>query len=75
MQLYIEYIKNINYENLFFTFLFYNSKTMKLDENALFKKVFPIINFVDKIIFNFHSFNKINDFVTTQSSNNLSSWS
>ena len=30
---------------------------------------FPIIKFADKTIFNFHSFNKINDFLTTQYSN------
>ena len=42
--------------------------TVNLDENALTKigMFFQLESFVDKTTFNFHSFNKINYFATTQ---------
>ena len=61
--MYIKYIKNNSYKNLFFIFHFYNTLTVKLNGKPLAKKTFF---FSDKTIFNFHSFNKINDFGTTQ---------
>ena len=66
------HIKDIKMTFLFFIFLFF---LQCLNRETLWKRFgkkvsfFPIINFADKTIFNFHSFNKINDFVTTQSSN------
>ena len=50
---------------------FYNTLTAKLDENTLAKKkdiamYFKLESSADKIIFHFHSFNKVTDSVTTQ---------
>ena len=60
---YIKYIKNFRFQ------FFAISLTAKLDENVLAKKKIFFQNykfFIDKATFNFYSFNKINDFVTTQ---------
>ena len=67
--MYIQYIKSDSYKSLFFIFVFYNSLIAKLDGNTLAKKnaiFLRLTFFVDKTAFNFHSFNKINDFVTNQ---------
>ena len=59
--------KNNSYKNLFF--LFYDTFTAKLNGNAMTKKKaisFQLESLVDKITFNFHLFNKINNFVTSQ---------
>ena len=63
------FLKKNSYNNLFFNFLLYDTLTDKLYGNALAKKnaiFFQLEIFVDKTTFNFHSFNKVNDFVTTQ---------
>ena len=66
--MYIEYIKNSSYENLFFIFLLYISLLFflfffLLDGNALVKKklqyFFRLEIFVDKTTFDFYSFNKV----------------
>ena len=65
--MYIKYIKNSSYKIFFFFFC--NTLIAKLDRNALAKNdaiFFQLQSFVDKTTFNSHSFNKNNDFVTTQ---------
>ena len=65
------YIKNQifntkSYRNIFFILLLYYTLTENLYENALSEKValfFKLENFVDKTTFNFHLFNKVNNFV------------
>ena len=59
-----------SYENLFFILLLYYTLTetpwkhfIRKGRVAIF---FQLENFVDKTTFNFHSFNKVNDSVTTQ---------
>ena len=51
-------------------FLFYYTLPATLDTNAMARKIscifFPIRKFINKTSLNFHSFNKVNDFVTTQ---------
>ena len=76
--MYIKYIKNDSYKNLFFIFLLFNAVTAKLDRKALPKKKKKkrkrktVVNFFqrevfgDKTTFNFHLFNIFSDFVTTQ---------
>ena len=69
--MYLKYIKNNSYKNLFFIFLLYNTLTVKLHGNASAKRkklgyFFQLGILVDKTTFNFHSFNKVRDFVTTQ---------
>ena len=61
----IKYIKNSNYNNLFFIFLFYNTLTAILDGKAWPKKATfsQLEGFLDKTTLNFHSVNKINNFV------------
>ena len=68
--MYIKCIKNNNYKNPSFIFLFYSSLTAKLEALWQKKKPFiPIRKFAGETIFSFHSLNKTNDFVTTQYSN------
>ena len=66
----IQIFKKNSHKNLFFILLLYYTLTEKLHGNAAIKKevaiFFQLEIFVDKTIFNFHLFNKINDFVTTQ---------
>ena len=66
------YIKNQifkknSYRNIFFILLLYYTLTEKLHENALSKKkvalFFQLETFLDKTTFNFHLFNKVNNFV------------
>ena len=67
--IYIKYVKSCSYKNLFFHFLFYNTFTVKLYENTFLKKIvifFQLKSSVGQTTFNFHSFNKVNDFAATQ---------
>ena len=67
INMYTKYKKKQTWK-YFFHFC-YNTLTLKLDGNTLAKKnchFFQLESFVDKTIFHFHSFNKVNDIVTTQ---------
>ena len=72
--MYIKYIKNNRYKNLFFIFFYntlqklYGNISAKDKKNVTFFRI--RIFFVDKTTFNFHSSNKINPL-----SANLTKWS
>ena len=68
--MYIKYIKNNRYKDLFFILILFNTLAAKLNGNALAKKkksFLQLKTFVDKTTLNFHPCNKVNDFATTQS--------
>ena len=65
LYVYLKYLKNNSYKNLFFIFLLYNTLTAKLHGNVS-TKTKKLGIFVDKTTFSFHSINKVNDFVTIQ---------
>ena len=65
LYVYLKYLKNNSYKNLFFIFLLYNTLTAKLHGNVS-TKTKKLRIFVDKTTFSFHSINKVNDFVTIQ---------
>ena len=69
--MYIKYIKNNRYKDLFFILILFNTLAAKLNGNASAKKkkksFLQLKTFVDKTTLNFHPCNKVNDFATTQS--------